>query len=492
MTIVELMVSTLVLAVGILGTVSMIDTSNATTTKNKAREGATNLGRAVLEVARAVPYKDLSAEKVYEELARHPGLEDADEGKPGHQIASRNFTYEIAVDVCSLDDAKDRLGDHDEAIVFCADTDVRTGAETSVDRNPDDYRRVALTLSWRASRSDATTRQTGIITNPVGGLGPSIVTLEPDTPPVTTIDSDLAVATYRATTSVSASEVHWSIDGDDKGKATGGPVDWSFSWNLVEERADGTLRYPDCTYVLGALGFDDKDRSGAAKALTIKLNRIAPVAPRQFQGGRNLNGTRVDLQWEPNRECDITSYEVYRGTSPDSASINTLVCDTPPDVTECVDETAPAPAAGQTLYYKVLATDTSPSLTERPGTPTSALEITEGNTPPTAPGTLAICVGGNPGCNDIDGNAAPAGTYSLSWDASTDADGIYFYRVYRKSDATPAPSYQDRYDILFPVSGKPLVFVDDQPLTGPSSYWVSAVDSTFGESALTGPVTVTP
>ena len=89
------MVAVIVLAVGILGTVAMIDTSNANTSKTKAREGATNLGRAVMEIARAVPYKDLGPAQVLDELQNHAGLEDVS-ADDGHQIFSRNFTYTIA------------------------------------------------------------------------------------------------------------------------------------------------------------------------------------------------------------------------------------------------------------------------------------------------------------------------------------------------------------------------------------------------------------
>jgi hypothetical protein len=327
-----------------------------------------------------------------------------------------------------------------------------------------------------------------VVANPVGGLGPSVVSL---TGP-TSITSAVNSASYNLLTSVSASEARWTVDGNDMGKAAGSGINWGFSWNLVEQREDGSLRYPDCTYVVGSMAFDDKDRSGVPKALTVKVNRIPPVAPTAFQGGRNLNGSHVDLQWDKSRECDITSYKVYRGTSPDPAAINTLVCTTNPNVQQCVDETAPAPAAGQTLYYKVLATDISPGLTERPGTASAAIAIAEANAPPTSPASLSVCTGGNPGCTDIDGNAAPVGTYTLRWDPATDANGIYFYRVYRKSGTGGTPTYADRYDILFPVSGKPLVFVDEQPLAGTNSYWVSAVDPLFAESVLTGPVTVSP
>jgi hypothetical protein len=173
---------------------------------------------------------------------------------------------------------------------------------------------------------------------------------------------------------------------------------------------------------------------------------------------------------------------VYRGTSP--ASTPTLVCSTPPNVQECVDEPGPAPVAGTTYYYRVVATDTAPDLSTREGTFSDAIAISEGNAPPMGVTNLSVCAGGNPGCTDIDGNAVASGANALRWDAASDSDGtIYFYRIYRNGN-----TYGNRYSILFPVPGKPLVFVDSAPVAGTNSYWVSAVDNAFGESPLLGPV----
>jgi Tfp pilus assembly protein PilV len=489
MTIVELMVSTVVLAVGVLGTVSMIDSSNATTSRNKAREGATNLGRAVMEVARGVPYKDLDPETVLETVNSRPGMEDAS-GAPGHQISSRNFTYTLAVTICTFDDAKDGLGEHDDADPgFCPESEVLPTGQVARDKNPDDYRRIEVKLDWNAAAVGSTLRQTGVITNPVGGLGPSITELRITAPTldVTTIDFEAPTASFKATTSVSAVEVNWYVDGERKGKASGGPLNWTFDWDLAETRADGSLVYPDCTYVVSADALDDKNRTGSPKALTVKLNRVAPVEPANFEGGRNLNGSRVDLQWGKNRECDITGYRVYRGTSP--GAIDSLVCSTPADETECLDESAPAPQAGQTLYYQAVATDLAPNNTTREGDRSDAIAVSEGNNAPTAPTGLVACAGGSPGCVDSEGEPAAPGTIAITWTESTDPDlePIYFYRVYRNGD-----TYADRYDVLFPVAGKPLTFVDARPDSGSNTYRVSAVDARFGESTLSAPVTLSP
>jgi prepilin-type N-terminal cleavage/methylation domain-containing protein len=489
MTIIELMVSVTVLAVGILGTVAMIDTSNANTSRTKAREGATSLGRALMEISRGTPYRDLDEAQLLATINGRPGFADASPAA-GHQISSRNFLYSVDVDICLVDDGKDGFGEREAESdpPYCTDNVAPPLGDPLRDRNPDDYKRVSLAFGWRSEGVTASSRQTGVISNPVGGLGPSIADLEitAPTPGITTISTPAETASFRATTSVAATEVSWSIEGQHKGKAAGGPLTWTFHWDLTQTKPDGTLLYPDCTYLIGAEAIDDKDRSGAPKALTISLNRIRPVAPTGLEGGRNLNGNRVDLQWSKNRECDITGYRVYRGTSPGSTP--DLACSTPPNIQECVDEAAPAPAAGQTLYYRVLATDTRPDLTPGLGDFGPAIAIPEGNVAPSAVTNLSVCAGGTPGCNDIDGNAVPSGSNSLRWDPATDADGsIYFYRIYRNGN-----TYSKRYSVLFPVSGKPLVFVDSAPVAGSNSYYVSAVDDRFGESPLLGPVTVSP
>ncbi|MEX2023888.1 MAG: prepilin-type N-terminal cleavage/methylation domain-containing protein [Thermoleophilaceae bacterium] len=481
-TLIEVMVAITLLLVGVLGTVTMIDGANAVTTQTKAREGATAVGRSVLEIARGVPYRELTDARILEELEARSSLADAQTGTAGHQIGSRNFVYTLTPVVCSMDDAEDDLGDHDElAVTFCPETDTLAVGETAVDRNPDDYRRVSVKLDWApdSSRTESVT-QLGIVTNPVGGLGPSVTDLSPDTPATVMITSGATeTASYDVTTSAVADSVAWSVNGARLGDATGADMAWQFEWSLGP--AD-TPNFVDCTYVLQAEAFDEKGRAGTPNALTVTLNRRQPFAPPNFAGGRNLNGAFVDVQWDHNQECDVNAYRVYRGT--DSGAIETLVCTrTKAQPTECVDEAAPS---GVTLYYQVVAVDTPAEGRDPEGDRSGVLTVHDEGlyTAPTAPPTLEVCAGGNPGCNDIDGNLAPSGTTVLSWDASTDADGIQFYRVYRDGN-----TYADRLDILFPVSGKPLVFVD-ATASGSETYYVSAVDSLFGESALTGPVSL--
>jgi prepilin-type N-terminal cleavage/methylation domain-containing protein len=478
-TLVEVMVAISVLLIGVLGTVTMIDTGNATTLRTEGRQGGTALARSILEIARSIPYRELTSARLLAELDAREGLDDALPGVSGHQISSNGFDYTVLPLVCVTDDPIDGLGDQDEES-FCENSASLPPGGSAADRNADDYRRVVVELEWNvASAPLDTVLQTAIVTNPVGGLGPSVTSLTPDVPSTTEVFSEgVATASYDLTTSSVPASVTWSVDGARLGQATGSGTSWSFDWPLG---AADEPTFVDCVYVVQAEAFDDKGRAGAAKALTITLNRRDPFPPSHFDGGRNLNAARVDLQWDPNRECDVTGYRVYRGSDPEA--IGTEVCETDrAEPTTCVDETAPSDA---TLYYQVVAIDTPPGGGEREGDRSDVLVVpaeTENAGPPPAPAALTVCTGGAAGCTDIDGEPAPTDLPVLSWDESADPDGISFYRVYRDG-----MTYADRLDVLFKVPDKPLVFID-ATAHGAHTYSVSAVDGLFGESALTGPV----
>ena len=492
-TLVELLVAIFILMVGLLGVVAMIDRANAETSRTKSREGATSVGRTVVEISRGIPYDELDGANTIATLQAKPGLDDADDVAAGHQIESRNFRYTVAVTTCSLDDPRDGLGEHEAPVTYCTDTDTLPPGDPVHDRNPDDYKRVTVALTWRPSQgpSTRTARQTGLIPNPVGSLGPSVVDLVPTSPNSLVLNegnSTAGTASYQATTSRTPAEVSWSLSGVRQGTATGSGTVWNFTWNLDATRADGSPKYPDCVYLVEAEAFDDKGRAGTPKALTVTLNRKRPVKPRDFSGGRNGNGNLVDLEWAANPECDVIGYRVYRRIN---GGPETQVdgCDTVGgDVndTTCLDESAPAPALGM-LEYMVVAFDKDDANAVARGEPSDWIPIVEGNPPPTAPTNLVGCLGGMPGCNDIEGN--PAGTDSpvLRWDAASDpggiSAGILYYRIYRGS-----ATYGDRYDVFYPTAGKPLVWIDSKPDSGGHSYYVTAVDTLYGESGPIGPV----
>jgi prepilin-type N-terminal cleavage/methylation domain-containing protein len=476
-TLVEVVVAISVLLIGVLGTVAMVDGANSLTSRNKSREGATALGRSVLEIARGVPYRQLTATNLLVELQSRDGFADVRPGVAGHQVTRENFIFTVVPTICSMDDPADNLGAHEESgVTFCPDSD---GAETA-DRNADDYRRISVQLTWRSgAQRIETTTQRAIVTNPVGGLGPTVTELNPVAPATTSITSDVETASYAVTTSTIAKGVIWTVNGANRSDATGSDLSWSLTWGLGPVDAP---TYYDCTYILQAEAFDEQDRAGAPKALTVTVDRRRPFPPPGFAAGRNLNENRVDISWARNRECDVKAYRVYRGTASNPGTINTLVCEREVgEATECIDN--PGPGATFPLYYQVEAIDSG---THGPGDRTDPIEVTADNAnSPAVPTGLAACGGGTAGCLDSENEATSAGTTVLSWQASTDPDGdeIAFYRIYRDGR-----TYNDRLGILFPVSGKPLRFVDSL-VTGPHTYSVTAVDEHLGESASSAEVT---
>ena len=125
-TLVEVLVAIVILMVGILGVVTLVDGANAVTSKTRAREAGTNLARSVIEVSRSIRYRDLTTASLQDALEARPALADS-EPAAGYTILSRGVTYTMTLTVCSLDDAKDGLGEHLEGVTYCSDSDVLPG-----------------------------------------------------------------------------------------------------------------------------------------------------------------------------------------------------------------------------------------------------------------------------------------------------------------------------------------------------------------------------
>ena len=447
-TLVEVLVAIIILMVGILGVVTLVDGANAVTSKTRAREAGTNLARSVIEVSRSIRYRDLTTASLEDALEARPALADS-EPAAGYTILSRGVTYTMTLTVCSLDDAKDGLGEHLEGVTYCPDSDVLPAGQPARDRNPDDYKRVRVRLVWKTRNTEQSVTQTSSIINPVGGLGPSVTGLTMTSPSSTSVDPPLRIETavdsadFRAQTSTSAAEVTWSVGGEAQGKATGGPTSWEFTWDFLNP--DGSIAYYDCTYVVQADAFDAQGRAGAPRAVSVVLNRALALPVADLAGGRNGNGNLVDLQWTKNHgECDVVGYRVFRGTTPDEASMVQITCldqDQPTYTSEprCIDDTA---AAGVDYYYRVRGVDTLGTSTLRSGDWSAELAVSSTpNDVPSAPTAVTSCVGGQVDCNDPNGEPAPNDVIVVRWDPSTDVrrDGRLLQDLPRRGDLRRPP-----------------------------------------------------
>ena len=495
-TLIEVLVAMMILLVGVLGVVTLVDGANAVTSKTKAREGGTAIARSVIEVSRSIRYRDLTQGTLEAALETRPGLADSKPSTTGYTIQSRGIDYEMTLTVCSLDDDKDDLGARPPGVLFCADSAGPPVAPR--DRNPDDYKRVRVLLEWSTRATKHSVTQTSSIINPVGGLGPSVTGLTMTSPASSGTDevriegssaSLIPFARFAAATSTSAADLTWSVNGDSQGKANGGPKNWDFQWDFDD--ADGNPIYYDCKYSIQADGFDAEGRAGAPRILSVVLNRREPYAPVDVTAGRNGSGDRVDVRWSPNSECDVVGYRVYRSTDPTVLGTQ-VTCPDPaaPDTSVttkdwCVDETAPATGP---LYYRVVGVDTLASGALREGTRSTEATVgpSGGNSLPTVPQGVTSCLGGQIGCTGPDGEPAPSGQIVVRWLPSLDVDGtVDSYRIYRDGTA-----YADRWDDFFPAStGGILAWLEYAPTGSSHTYYVTAVDNGFGESAPSDPVT---
>src|ERR687897_3198953 len=93
-TLIEVMVTMLILVVGIAGAIAMIDGANARTLANKEREAGNALTREVIEAARSVPYRQLTPATAIGQLQAIPMLEDTAAGGARAE-KSRNQTYTV-------------------------------------------------------------------------------------------------------------------------------------------------------------------------------------------------------------------------------------------------------------------------------------------------------------------------------------------------------------------------------------------------------------
>jgi prepilin-type N-terminal cleavage/methylation domain-containing protein len=485
---IEVLVSVTILLVGVLGVVAMVDGANALSSQTKARESATSVARSIVEVGRGVQYRSLTTNELLAALEARPALADS-RPQAGHTVASAGFFYDLSLQVCSMDDPKDGLGLGDDTVEFCPESQHAASSLSATDRNPDDYRRIATTLTWQHGGGDETVKQTSIVSNPVGGLGPSVIRLDAASvtgTPKTVTNPAMTVVPFDAETSSNALDVEWSVNGDPRDNAD--PVgasqrNWTFTWDIAG--STGGPYYHDCTYVVTAEAFDDAGRAGSPRSLTIVLNRNLPTDPSSVEGGRNGNGARVDLEWEPNPECDVLGYRVSRTTGdPVTGPWTEVTCMGQTGSyhleTSCLDEGAPD---GGPLRYRVIAVDTPPDGgAPRPGDASAPLLVAEGTPVPGAPTGVSACLGGTPDCTEPDGTPAADGVTVIRWSAP--AEDVYFYRIYRDG-----ATYADRVGAFFPGGGDALAWTDPDSPDGSHSYRVSAVNTSFGESFLSDPVT---
>jgi type II secretory pathway pseudopilin PulG len=461
-TLIEVLVAAAVLMIGVLGSMALYDRANKTTVENRAREGATNLAREVTEAARAVQYDRIEPSTLQGIIAAQPGLEDANGGTPAFEIQRRGFTYLVALESCIMDDPRDGGGDASvrPATGFCAGsvapgTPTPGAANGAIDRNPEDYKRVTVRVSWATGSRTRTVSQEVLVNNPGSAAGPAVrvIKLLGHTQPVITSDTQTQVR-VQFETSYKPATTNWLIDGSvqtpkpvEDGSIRTFAVDWNFAG------------LEDGTYVVGAEAYDRYGVAGPMKSLSVLLNRFAPKPPTGLVGGRN--GGVVELEWNANLEGDLTGYTVMRHTG---SGATKEICDLQPE-TSCTDADPPAEGADEPVRYFVYAWDVKSDGSPRSSAPSDGLTLQLANTAPPEPREVSVV-------HRADGTAL------LRWKRPLleGDEKLRFYRVYRDGKAL-----SNRYSSWF-TPAEDVEFVDGETGGVPHPYWVTSVDEFFLES----------
>jgi prepilin-type N-terminal cleavage/methylation domain-containing protein len=476
-TLVEIMVASFVLVVGMLGVLALLNGALRTTSVNIERVGATNIARQLVERTRGLDYDDMAGGLVKTRL-QAGGLGS---GSPW-TIESRGITYTITTSSCTYDDPADNLASTPPPNVC---TPQPTGSSNPPDTNGEDFRRTTFNISWtERGGTSRTISQSTLVVNPSGGLGPRITLYSPITQ---TITANVSTVTVNWTTTP-ATTLRWVVDDGASNGSSTGSTSFTTNWDIGSSSSGSSPNAGeilDGTYDIGAQAFDDRDIAGEARHAQVVLNRRQAYAPPAFNGGHDTRlGDWVDLQWSPNSERDIQGYRVFwagaNGIVGDSD--DTQVCPGPgvstplsATATSCTDLTPPA---GPTKYY-VVAVDRI-TVVNPDGTTTvqprdgdrRTLNIGAPGSRPTAPtGPLTVATVNN--------------QPMLTWSAPA-SGGVSFYRIYRDGTAV---GFADRYGR---TTGTGTTFTDDSSDNITHTYWVTTVDNTFNESDPLGPVTWTP
>lgn len=470
-TLIEMLVAIFVLLVGVLGVVALVDGANRTTSSNRAREGATNLTRELIEDARSVPYGSLDTSTLASTIASLSGGVVQAGGTVN--FTRRGTTYSVTPTLCYVDDPKDGYGSHAGATFCNANTDTR-------DSFPRDYKRFTSVTTWTGARGAGTSRQSAVINDPGSSFAPQITAFSMTSPtactgnpPCAQVDAGaVSSASFSATTSVPASKVSWYVNDTLMGTAAGsGTGPWTFTWplNLVVTG----------TYTVSVRANSGKD--GAVRNIVVPVKEFGVGAPTSPFGGLNQLWTNVaELTWTP-VSASVLGYEVQRLVGGVWADVTCydetgVVAASPrPTGSTCLDKSA----AGATQYriYTVFLFGTTPTRSVSTANVTIA-----SNVRPCPPASVTL----NTSTDTVSWTTPVAG-------GGCDATRIKAYRVYRYaapngSGTLPAGFSLALSNRMFKTSDASVHQWRDATRTNKMFYWVSAIDNLNAESVVVGPV----
>jgi prepilin-type N-terminal cleavage/methylation domain-containing protein len=476
-TLIEVLVAMVVLLVGLLALVGILDGALRASASTRAREGATNLGREIIEDARTIPYAQIVPTSIESQLQGMSGLADASSAS-GWQIERRGFVYTVSVKECALDDPKDGLA-KTHGSTFCeAQQEWKEGI--AVDAEPEDLKRITVEVSWTIQKHTSAVKQVSTLTAAGQAIGLIATKLELTAPVkgTTPVIGPEYAATTALTFSVSfpegTSAIDWSLEGTEQEEiaVSSKATSTTFSWTINESAKK--IYVSDGTYKISAQTVNSTGVIGPPISISVRLIRGTPAAPEKLVGGFKhvyKSGTETEvaeLQWKADSERDVIGYRVWSSEKlicPESAEALSTA-------TSCIDFTASGKPAERTYTVVALYINQLEKVTESPKAATITVKQTE-STAPSVPTELVATKNAD-------------GSVTLKWKPPTSSSApVSFYRIYRGSK-----EYTSRYGVTYATecSAKECSFTDAEAATT-HEYWVTAASENLVESTFPVPVT---
>lgn len=513
---IEVLVAAMVLVVGLVALLGMLEVASKTTQTNRVRQEATNVAREAIENVRALSYTQLAtptsiASALVPQMTPGATLSgstltvtrSAGTGGGG----TGGYAFNVTLTTCSLDDPSDGYGDHSALPASGGNWCPDVAPSGTSDSNPDDYKRVSVTVTptgnGAAARTYPVQQTVDIYAKAVNGPAVSCLTTTTcpgSNVPVTTLGQN--ALTFSVTTTRLAYQIQWLVNGNppqsqDPSGANGiyapAGTTSSFTWSIPFSAGNSI----DGTYSISALALDPNGNSGSRSTIQVTVNEHQVIAPTSFNAGfdQQIPGGGVDIQWVPSVDQDVLYYNVYHsynggaptpacsqvtGTScTDSAN---MLAEAPPANAPCTYQQPYS--GGKSNVYWVVGVDRDANNQIRESTLKSTqVDANLCDHPPSAPGSLT--------------GSLNAGALNLNWwapsapvdpDASS-GDTINAWRVYRwpaSQGSTPQLNVANRLQLVGAGNGASFVTTASDPAPDPGGasqyYCVTSVDTHLDES----------
>lgn len=464
-TIVEVIVASVVLVIGLLTAFLALAVAVHSSSDVRQREEGVSLARQITEDARSIPYSQLSSATIVSTLQAFPGLANSSTSGSSWTIVRSGYTYTISA---TLTNIKDTTG-----ATYIKQFSVTVNWNT-YQGNQHQYTETAtISSAGQDPGLQASALQLASALQGTAGIqGPT-----PNTAPVIT-STGVTQITFQVTAPAGTQAIVWSLNGVKQPGWNGATPSSGTTWTSSPWALSGVS---DGTYTVSAAAEDSNGVAGPAVTIPVRLIRNVPSAPSVTGDGFNTNlqggpSTVAEFQWSANPELNVVGYRVYYIQANGST---TLICQTALTTaysncsghgwcispTACIDLSPPSTSSAN-LSYRVVALYYDVNNTIQEGSPTT-VTLASGNPTPPPPPTVAA------------GAVSPQldGTAIITWVPPVGGTAVSFYRIYRDGS-----NYTNRYDTVAASKCSAVCTYRDVNRSEAHSYYITAVGGTAAGS----------